>query len=534
MTSLKRISVLIVFAAVMSAGSAHAAEQLDPVNVVETTSSVILPMPASALSQDGLNFTTEERALAHQSLLDRRERIARESVDVNAPSPPGRAPSNAPPTPLNNNMTQVATDFVIGRNNSNPEASGSISTTNEPAMANDGQEIFYTYNWGATRSADGGATWTSVPIPEPFNDASFCCDQDVLHHAPTATTFWLVLYCTGGCSEGRVVLNVMNRISSGIACSYTVLDGVSSSTIPDYAHLGQSQKYIYVSSNNVGVSWTGSQMVRLDAESLSNCTGAVADTYTYTGSVGQRVFVPGHGAQHAMYWFSAENSTQLRIFKWPERTTTVSEYLRTVAPINFSQPDCRGGTNNANWFTGFTSYSIQGFRARTAIGGPQLLFMVGSNADAGHPQAYIRVLNLQEPNLLYQGEPDIWDPTTCFGYPVVSANTRDGHYGLAIAAGGTAGGGGSATQGYVGIDDDYTTGIGNFGTLQLVASATHTPTRWGDYFSIGVNRPCGYFWDAAVFAMSGGTAGANVNARYVEFGRGRDQTCYDSWTVKTR
>jgi hypothetical protein len=513
------------------------AQATDQPNVEsEAASGELLPMSVPE-PNTFYGFTAAQRAQAYRSLLDNRERMAQRSIDHNAlnvRSPFIRSRSQAAPTQLINDQTQAFTDFVIGRNNQNPEAAGfGPSTVNEPAMGNDGREIFMTFNWGATKSADGGVTWSPVPIIEPFADASFCCDQDVSYYAPTGTTFWSVLYCDAACNRGRTVVFVIPRISTGVACYYTVFDGFSTGSIPDYPHLGQSQKMIYLSANNVGTVWNSSQMIRLDAEAMSNCVSASFALYTYTGTVGQRVFVPGLGAQATQYWFSAENSSTLRIFKWPETSSTVSEFLRSVPPITFANPDCRGGANNVDWIDNFTAWSAQGFTARTGIGGAQLLFNIDSANDASHPQAYVHVSNFQEPNLVFQAEPDIFNSSVCFGYPAVTANERTGHFGLAIAAGGRAGGGGPPVQGYVGIDDDFTPGIGVYGSVVLVAAGTHNPSRFGDYYSIGTNRPCGYFWDAALFALNGGTSSANVNARYVEFGRGREMNCY-RWTTLIR
>jgi hypothetical protein len=42
-------------------------------------------------------------------------------------------------------------------------------------------------------------------------------------------------------------------------------------------------------------------------------------------------------------------------------------------------------------------------------------------------------------------------------------------------------------------------------------------------------EPCRLFFNATNYALSGGLSIANVNSRYIEFGRGRDQKCYDRW-----
>jgi hypothetical protein len=128
----------------------------------------------------------------------------------------------------------------------------------------------------------------------------------------------------------------------------------------------------------------------------------------------------------------------------------------------------------------------------------------------------------------------VWNSTNCIGGPNISTNDR-GDVGLSTTFGGKAGGGGAAPQGYVSIDDSFTTGY-FFQTLTLVASGTHsTPNgRWGDYFTVRRQVPCGLFFTATNYSFSGGTALSNINSRYVEFGRGRDEKCYRGWRDKVR
>ena len=106
-----------------------------------------------------------------------------------------------------------------------------------------------------------------------------------------------------------------------------------------------------------------------------------------------------------------------------------------------------------------------------------------------------------------------------------------GDIGATLSYGGKAGGGGTAAQGAVGMDDEYTSGLGLIGTLFQVASGTdnRTDQRQGDYFTVRQHEPCDLWFNATNYALSGGTGVANVNSRYVEFGRGRDEKCWLRW-----
>ncbi|MEM1178650.1 MAG: hypothetical protein AAGM22_09925, partial [Acidobacteriota bacterium] len=62
-------------------------------------------------------------------------------------------------------------------------AGGASSVVNEPSVAAVGDYVFYTANWYAAASTDGGENWTFVnpnsgPFPAPDGEI-FCCDQQV-------------------------------------------------------------------------------------------------------------------------------------------------------------------------------------------------------------------------------------------------------------------------------------------------------------------------------------------------------------------
>src|SRR5437588_1847881 len=76
------------------------------------------------------------------------------------------------------------------------ETGGRTGTVGEPTVANNGQEVFLAGNWYATKSLDGGATWTFVDPFTSFPAAAggFCCDQVVTYDPAQNLFFWLLQY----------------------------------------------------------------------------------------------------------------------------------------------------------------------------------------------------------------------------------------------------------------------------------------------------------------------------------------------------
>jgi hypothetical protein len=233
-----------------------------------------------------------------------------------------------------------------------------------------------------------------------------------------------------------------------------------------------------------------------------------------------------------MYMSWVNTTSQWRVFSWADNAAAPPlSTLVNVGAMTFGNPDCRGGTNNADWADALSA-SIVGFNVRTTIGGDFVTAWAATAADAAHPQAHIHGARMRigasQTSLTLTQQPAIHNPTNCIGgAPAASTNDR-GDIGMAVAFGGKAGGAGSAVASLLVMQDQFTPGPGAFSSA-VVATGTHNPTRWGDYLTVRRHAPDGLWFDATAYALSGGTALANVNARYVEFGRGRDQQGYLAW-----
>jgi hypothetical protein len=209
-----------------------------------------------------------------------------------------------------------------------------------------------------------------------------------------------------------------------------------------------------------------------------------------------------------------------RIIRLREAATALELFDRTLSHgSNFVNPDCRGGTGNFDWIERSTAWSIAGFRLRGAVRpGNRLWFMWNVGADASHTQAHIHSAIFTEPGLAALTHSPVFNNTFCFGFPALSSNTSN-EFGLTVALGGRAGGGGTAARGGIGVDDSASAG-NFFPTISITAGATHnrSDARFGDYFTIRKRDDCSFGWAATNYGLvNGNTSSANVNARYVEF-----------------
>jgi hypothetical protein len=475
-------------------------------------------------AMDAANNQKPESSLEQESVPAGREaQFDDQFLDGDFHAPPGFLPSSR----------------YIGRNNINTRANlaGFGSTLAETSAVNEGPNIFYTGNNHAEFSINGGVGYVNAGIPAGPAAAPFpCCDNDSVYDKGRGVTIWSTLYLNAASTTGVVGIFIRRHIPFPNNCAYTYTPGAG--TVPDYPHLALSNDFLYLTTNNGATH----RIIRLGLDALVDCAAAAAVPTVNIGitpAVGQRVVVGVEGATDTMYWAYHESAIALRIWHWPETLPAPLSVLKPVTAHNHVNPICKGGANNTDWIERSTSFTITGFRMRGAVGGGKLGFWWNATPDAivGHTQAHIHaavfrdIAGLAFPLL---GQPHIFSPTRCLAYPAVGVNER-GDFGFIVGRGGNNPGGVAIepVRPYWGIDDDYTAGAGVVDLFTLFASGTHNPggapPRWGDYHSVRRQQPCGMAWSGTGYAHNGGTGVANINARYIEFMRGRDYQCYVQW-----
>lgn len=512
----------IPLAAGVSGASAKSAPKADSSSprVLPTTSGVLKPISARHLRPSHVPIAARIRAA-------RAVEAKREAIDAAVAHPVGAGRSGKV-TGSAGRQTVVRGDdstetLSIRRNFRNTRAQAVSSTLAEPAAANDANEVFYTGNTYASYSSNHGSTWAARALHAGPAEANIpCCDADVVHHAPTDTTFTSLLYTNAAQTNGVIDIEVRKGSPSTVDCIYRIdPGGTANNVLPDYPHIAVTNGFLFLSTNNQGpTGWTGANTRRFNESQMSNCQSTSFTSFNYVGSVGQRVHVPGETQQGVTceYWAQYENSSTIRWFQWCDGSASPSNFTRSTTSTNFSNPDCRGGTGNFDFIERSTAWSITGFRGRTAVGGGQVAFLINAAPDASHPQAHLHGQVISRSTLGVVANPVVWNSSTCFGFPALGSNSRN-DLGLSMAFGGRAGGGGSAAQGGVAVDDASSSGI-FFPSISLTASGTHnrSDSRFGDYFTVRGNDQCPGAWSATNYALlNGNTSSSNVNARYVEF-----------------
>ena len=422
----------------------------------------------------------------------------------------------------------------------------------EPSGAANGRVIFYTTNSYAAVSGDRGQTFSYI---DPFKNfttvnGGFGGDQ-VIYYAPSrGLTFWLLQYNADNNTNTQrlAVARSQKDIIDNNWITYDFTPADFGFTTPpagatgfwlDFPDLATSDNFLYQTTNvfprvppnplnqcastcpaqtcpaacggnctpNV-CSAVGSVITRLSLDQLAAGGGLQYNYYSDT-NFGYRCT---QGAHATMYWGSHNSNTQIRIYRWPENSSSlfadnVNHSAYTIGTMSATSPD---GTN----FAAFSdSRILASWVANGVIG-----FMWNAAQGGGFSYPHVEVVRFNESNRSLLGQGQIFNNNHAWLYPSVHPDDR-GDLGGTIAWGG----GTFYPNAAAWIADDFNSGtITPLENLTFATgSAGPTNNRWGDYFSTRTTPPYGNTWSGTGYVLSG-TGGVTRQPNYVWFGRERD------------
>ena len=431
---------------------------------------------------------------------------------------------------------------------------GFASHVMESSVASEGKYNFYTGNWFAARSINGGATWAHVsPFPGWPAHNPFCCDQITIPDKARTRLFWLRMSSPGTNPVGGNYENLFKLSVSadgGLTfLTYTFAPVNTNNTWTnqwwDYPHIQLGARYMYLAWNmfNQAGSWTRTVMLRLPLDALAAGAGF---SYSYYQTSSWFTFVPAQGCDHTMYWASnwpntAPQNSRIAIWKWDEDSASISAVVKTVAAWTATgrgQALC--GAAAGNWAARYDQRVLTGARysimnTNLKVPGRKVLgwwWNVGQGGSFAKP--YIDAAAFYEDTFAtgltqvagLQGRPFVWSSTTCFAYPAASVNER-GDVGMVMNySTGTAL---NPSVAYA-ISDDYTAAPPGWNPLLNVRTSLTRPSdnKWGDYNTSRPFFPSSEVWAAASHYLPTATA----VPIYFVFGRGRDVNSWTRWNTK--
>jgi hypothetical protein len=419
----------------------------------------------------------------------------------------------------------VAKNVAIFRNVmlTDPQTGGRTSSVGEPSVANNGKHILYSGNWFAAQSSDNAATWTQI---DPFSffppaDGGFCCDQTVHYDSSRDLTIWLLQYIK---QNNTNTLRIAVKTGPlDVAGGWRRWDLKPQQVNPawagewfDYNHAALSNNFLYVGTNAFRVSdnqWTRCVIFRIPLDMLATTAALTFETFVSTQNFSLRCV---QGATTTMYFASHNSTRQIRLFAWPENSTSVTSRDINIKPWVAGSMSAPVG--NANWLARCDSRITGAWIGDGLVG-----FMWTANQQtADRPRPFVRVVRISLPSQTLLDEPDIWNDQVAYAYPEAAANMQ-GIPGITVFSGG----GVQHPALLVGFWDDD----GGAWRTATAGQSTHSPAdnKWGDYLTCRRHSPDGLGWVATGYTLDGGGARQDIVPRYVHFGIDAHQAAGARW-----
>lgn len=405
----------------------------------------------------------------------------------------------------NTNISALPGDFWIFQNSATGMGGSDV---NEPSVAQNGNDVFYTGNWYAALSTDGGNTFSYI---NPFTDMpTFCCDQDVIYDPSRDMTIW---YRQGiKEADGSNFFRLMVFDNKGESWYWDIwptdLDGNWQHQWWDYPQLALSNNNLIISSNIFDKSkdWQRTVLLKLSLDQLLSKRRGKISYIPWTGNFN---FGLTSGDTDVIYWGTHASyipRSKIRIFSWAENSGTFFWYDKDIDHWEYTD---RGDAHcpspdGLNWCGRTDSRMTGGWVANGIIG-----FLWNVKEGNGFNYPYIEAATFRESDKLYLGRPNIWNDNYAVQYGNVYP-IFNGALGATIAWGG----GNYYPSSAVLISDEFT-GRGIWSGV-ITGSGIHGSKVWGDYLRVRPYIPSNRIWVATGYTSQ---KDYKINPQYIVFGR---------------
>lgn len=432
------------------------------------------------------------------------------------------------------------TDLDVFRNTSLqsvPPAGVQVSTSDEPSVSNAGNGVFYTGNYYAAASSDGGNSFAYVnpnqTLPPSATGQAVCCDQVTIYDPTTGLLFWELQYQQDPSTGDNVQrIAFTNSLSTLANASWSWVDfsaqsvGYPAGYWLDYPKLSLSANNLWMMSNvcQNGAGCSGSVIIGIQLAGLSH--GTVNYAWYSDNMLGDGLVSGVQTQLTSMYFAAHESNSTLRIFQWAEGSGTItwadvghSAYNRP--PSSCPSPDNTNMCGNDNdWIRGgWVENSLVGF-IWDAAQGPQGL------GNFSYP--YIFAVEVNQSTMSLQNQPIVMATGNAWAWGAVAVDNRGG---LGMSAQWSAPS--YAPSSNVLLRDDVTANDCGILCWQsgYVQIGTNGPAdnAWGDYLTVRVASGSANTWVGTSYTLQCPNSNCSnvarpVEPRFVWFGRQRDQT----------
>jgi hypothetical protein len=417
-------------------------------------------------------------------------------------------------------IVRAATDdltLVTNTELAQPGQQQLASSVDEPSVAVSGQVVFYTGNWYAARSTDGGQNFQYVDpftaFPDPPN-LSYCCDQVVNYITSIDTFVWLLQYGPKTGPQADNIQRLAFAKTADVASGRWRLFDITTKSLGvagqfmDFPDLAVGANSLYVTTNLFtpdGQS-AGAAVVRIPIAGIDS--GQVTAQPFISTSLNSFRVAQNCGST-AFFAAHADTST-LSVCAWDESQAAPTSTSVGVAQWIGSQGYQSTTPDGQRWLD-----RVDPRITGAALAGEELWFAWSVDSGSNQrPNPFVQIAHIDATNLTLLENINVFDPESAIAYGALSSNSNQ-EVGISYMIGGGQRFPSHMVGILTGTRKDVLAAAGDRGTQD---------GQWGDFLTVRPVFPDQKLFAATGYTMKGNGDGSNRDAtpRFVVFGRASD------------